>query len=135
MPISYLTFLENNQANIYANNYANLVPVLFHCQLTCFWLIGYTEKGFHLIWYQWNLRQKRKKSSFYIHWFLKIEEFFSKCWHFLQNQDRRMRFLQPARKFQTVYRPHVVYWKILFLSHLMIENVWRVFIFEDSNVP
>ena len=43
-----------------------------------------------------------------------------------------MRFSQPERKFQTVYGTHLVFWKILFPIHLTVQNVWRVFIFEDS---
>ena len=45
-----------------------------------------------------------------------------------------MRFSQPERKFQKVYGTHVVLWKILFQTHLTMQNVWRVFIFEDSSV-
>ena len=44
-----------------------------------------------------------------------------------------MRFSQPGRKSKPVYETHVVFLKILLLTHLTMQSVWRVFIFEDSN--
>ena len=45
-------------------NYTILVPLLFHCQITCFWLIGFTDKSFWLISCLWNSRQIKKDIEF-----------------------------------------------------------------------